>query len=186
MADEINVTEVYAETFGAVTPDATVTSVFKEAFGLLTPDAFVTSTYLEVWGIREIIVPSTPIYITDTEDSTDDGVLFQAYVKTRAMPPAGTITQLGEVGNPVMLVAKPLTGANLRLTIDRDLGQQETTSDISLTPDATERRVFRKFEAAAAADITAFQFQLGDAAAVASGSWSLDRLEVVAPDEGDR
>jgi len=119
--------------------------------------------------------------------TADDGELFAAYVKSYAIPPGGAIAQLGvaaQIGQPI-LVARQSAGITLQLTIDRDFGLETQTSTVLLTQAASEPRVIRKFEGGAMADATVLQFQVGDAAAVAS-TWSLDALHVSSTDEGDR
>jgi hypothetical protein len=82
-------------------------------------------------------------------------------------------------------VARESSGVSLTLTIDRDFGLEEQTSTVDLTATATETRVIRKFEAAATADATVLQFQIGDATLIAS-TWSLEALHVSSDEEGDR
>jgi hypothetical protein len=117
------------------------------------------------------------IYKADDDTTTTDaGTLFQAYVETAPIEPGGP-GFTGAVGD-TMLLAKAAAGITVTATVipDFDAGLAKVAS-VDLTPAATESRVNRRIEDSALAQVTFLQYQLGDAAAVASG-WTLDRLVV--------
>lgn len=124
------------------------------------------------------------IYKTDigTEDYDEE---FQAFVKTRAIPPSGQITTLGDIAQPATLVAGSATDVEIQLDIDIDFEKQQSVSTVDLTPAGSETRVIREFDSAAAADVGAVQFRIGDAAPI-SNAWVLDYLHVPTSKDGAR
>ncbi len=118
----------------------------------------------------------------------DDGVLFQGFVKSRAIPPAGHIGRLAapSQNQQPLLLGRASTGVTLGLYLDRDFGLEVSgPSTISLTPTGTEVDVLPKFQSAAIADVSVLQVQVGDSSAQ-SADWSLNQLVVPVSEEGDR
>ena len=118
----------------------------------------------------------TAIWKLDDASALDDaGTSFQAYIKTKPL----RLAQLGQnvgIGQSVM-VAKTGDGITITQTLDRDYGLETRTSTALLTPEASETRVIRKFQASELAQAGAVQVQLGDGAAQ-TGAWSIDLLEI--------
>lgn len=107
----------------------------------------------------------------------DNSTAYQAYVKSRGLPPSGQVSELCHIRQG-HLVARQQTGVSVRATIVAEFGGRTSgTSDAALTPAATETRVIRDFESLQDADLQYVQMQLGDASAVDS-QWSLDMLVV--------
>lgn len=127
--------------------------------------------------------PATLTKLDNPDENTDVGIPFRAYIRSRAIPPSGKITELGQIQDP-LLVAEAKDDTEIQLTIVSDFDKGTQNSTVDLTPSGSEKNVIRKFDGAATADAAALQFELGDALAVAS-QWSLDMLHVPVHDEGD-
>lgn len=128
---------------------------------------------------------STGLQRCDSATSnTDNGTTYQAYVKTRSVVPVEAIGNEFTAGE-AFLTAKAATGVNIQLTYDRDFNKDVSTSSVSLTAEATETRVVRRFTAATTTDVGALQVQIGDAAAGDIAQWSLDALTIPMTDSGD-
>src|SRR5688572_2787501 len=119
------------------------------------------------------------------EGTDDDGTTFQAYVKSRAIPLAGSMSKLSHVSEPI-IEAKAATGVTLTVTIGRDLDKETRSGTVLLTAVAPESyRVIRKVEGLDLAEIDVVQFQIGDAAPV-SNSWALERIDIPIAEDGDK
>lgn len=114
----------------------------------------------------------------DTTDPSDNGTTFQARVKSRSIIPSEHFGKMVTI-QEMSVLADALSGVGLRATIDRDFGlDTASTSDILLTPEASETKVLRKFGDAQQSDMGVVQVQLGDSAAVSASQWSIDQLEI--------
>lgn len=121
----------------------------------------------------------------DTADTNDNGTAFQAYVKTKSMLPAEMLGKRVEVKNAI-LVADALTGVSVRATLDRDFGfDVGSTSDVALTPQASEAKVLGLFSDLQQSDMGVVQAQIGDASAVSVLSWSFDQIQFEFEQIGD-
>jgi hypothetical protein len=119
----------------------------------------------------------------DTPDLDDVGTPYQAFVVTRAEPPSGSIDKLGEVRD-AMLIAGAQSGVTLEVEVNKNLGFDLQSSQVSLTPDAAETRVMKKCEGIAVADARVVQFKIGDAS-LAATTWDLDHFRVPQIDENE-
>jgi hypothetical protein len=107
----------------------------------------------------------------DTTDQTDNGTAFQAYIRSRPYTPAELATNFGFQEG--YLVGKAASGVTVRLTVIKNMGTESITSDVLLTPDASETYMLKKFDAEQLSEAWCAQIQLGDGSAVAS-AWTLE------------
>jgi len=111
------------------------------------------------------------VWRLDTDDLTDVGTAFQAYVTSRAYVPWG-LQRNGDV-NRSMVLGKTANGVTFSQTISTDYGEQSVISDVVLT--ASEARTRKRFEDSGIGDVASVQFTWGDTAAVAS-RWEIDAV----------
>lgn len=115
------------------------------------------------------------IYVTDSTTTTDAGTAFQSYVQGKAYAPWGLGNNgIVDTGN---ILATAQAGVTITQTLTANFGTEIRTSNVSLTPDATETRVFETFEDAALQNAYAFQPQWGDLSAV-SAAWSIEAVVI--------
>lgn len=122
----------------------------------------------------------TAVLKCDTDDLTDNGSNMQAYFDKVIAPPIQASFQLG----PSDLLANAAAGVTIRQTITPDYGnQQAKVSDVDITPDGTETKVFREFEDGAIAGIDRVAtVRVGDQAAVAN-RWTIDEYQIAVDQE---
>lgn len=120
----------------------------------------------------------------DTDSEKDRNTPFQAYVKTRAIPPAGSVHKLGHVREPI-LTAAAQDGVTIQVEVDRDHGREVQDSNVLLTPDGTESLVIKKCEGAQEADCAVVQFKIGDAAPI-ENTWDLHHFLVPGSGDGEK
>jgi hypothetical protein len=123
----------------------------------------------------------TAIWKLDTSTTNDAGTNVQAEITSRPIPiaPLGAKVGMGQS----TLLAKAASGVTITQTLNRDFGAETRTSTVLLTPNASETRVIKKFEASEMAQADTIQVTLGDAAA-ASNSWTLDQWTAPVHTEG--
>lgn len=143
----------------------------------------VTASEVETCYAQPAVAPGVAVLLKADTGVDDDGDQYRAYVKTRAIPPSGLITQYGRLQEPFVTARQ--SGAVLQVVASRDCDLQEQETTIDLSAVGAEDHVVRKAEGTAMADILLAQFQLGDAAP-SSQQWSLDELYVPILGEGDR
>lgn len=114
----------------------------------------------------------TAIQQGDTTALDDDGLAFQAYVKTKpiAAAPLGTNAGVSDA-----LVLAEVGSTTLTLSLDRDYGAEVRTSTVSLAAAGTETRTLKKFEASAISGAGTIQATIGDGSALAQ-TWVIDAL----------
>lgn len=116
------------------------------------------------------------IWKLDTVATTDDGTAFQAYVTSKAFAPWAP--KAGYIGRSYVL-AKALSGVTITQTLISNMGEETSVGDtVSLTPIGLETWVYPRFEDSRSADLDFLQVTLGDAAAIASGSWQIDESAI--------
>lgn len=126
--------------------------------------------------LRPYVGVGAAVWQCDTTATTDAGTAFQGYILTKPYAVASVGRKYGV--DEMHLLAEAMAGAQISVTVIRDFGLESRTFLVSLQPDIAETRVIRKFESVAMAGATTLQFQIGDAAAAATGSWVLDALAV--------
>lgn len=115
------------------------------------------------------------IYVTDSTTTTDAGTAFQSYVQGKAYAPWGLgMNGILDTGN---ILATAQAGVTITQTLTANFGTEVRTSNVSLTPDATETRVCETFEDAALQSAYAFQPQWGDLSAMAA-AWSIEAVVI--------
>ncbi len=135
------------------------------------------------------LVATAVVLKRDTADKDDNGAAFQGFVTSGVVLPGTSLgVNVGVLES--ILCAKPLGSGAAPVTITqsliRDFGIEIRTSTVVLTPVSSETRVIVKFEGSALALAGALQLTLGDAAAVASGQWSLEGCMIPLESQGDR
>lgn len=125
----------------------------------------------------------TSVLKCDTSDLDDAGTPFQAYIEKAVAPPTKANQRLG----PSYILAKAFGGlvTSLRLTLTADFGKQQAkTSDVTLTPQGAETKVWKQFEDSWLAGVEhSAILRLGDSAAVAAGKWAIDQWLMGQDDE---
>jgi hypothetical protein len=118
-------------------------------------------------------VGKTKLLRYDTTASLDDTTAFRAYVTSRAM--TGTLWPSNKSVARTYLLATARPGVTIQQGWVRNFGDEvNRTEAVTLTPAGSETRLLRKFASPELQEAFAFQVQLGDAAAVASG-WTFER-----------
>lgn len=121
----------------------------------------------------------TALYKGDADNTSDDnGVLYQAYVLTPPITPGELGYYRGRVGDAV-LFAQALSGVTITTVTVPDFGADSGrfgTADLTRT--GLESHVTRRVEGSAHGDVAYVHYQLGDAAPISNGCWSLERLLV--------
>lgn len=118
---------------------------------------------------------SLALYRADTSATDDAGTAFQAYVETKPLAPWGLSSRGSEREEPT-LIAVAGSGVTITLTVTPDEGLIAAhASTVSLTPEASETAVFRKFDDCKFSVVHCVRLRLGDAAAV-SNTWNLHAL----------
>ncbi len=119
----------------------------------------------------------TTLLKCDTTDLDDAGTAFQARIKSRPIVATGELGRKHGLEEPYVLAKASAVGVSITLTTDRDFGKETRTHTVALSPDATETRVFRRFEGGGIGEADVIQVEVGDVAAQ-SGAWTLDALVV--------
>lgn len=114
----------------------------------------------------------------------DDATTFRAYVKSKALPPAGVASKLGAVREG-FAIARSATAVSISVSATRDFGEAIVSSTILLTPGATETRVIKDLQELQNADLTHAQITVGDLIAVSS-QWTVDLVWVQVHEEGEK
>jgi hypothetical protein len=120
----------------------------------------------------------------DTDSQKDRNTPFMAFIKTRAIPPAGSVHRLGHVREPLLTTVAG-AGVSLQIEVNRDHGKEVQDSTVTLTADGTETLVIKKCEGAQEADCAIVQFKIGDAAPV-ENTWDLHHFLVPSSQDGDK
>ena len=114
----------------------------------------------------------------DASGLGDGGVAFQAYIKFRPITQSANLYPITGCSR-IAMVGKPLSGQSLTLTLTRDFGKNTArTFSASLTASGSETRIIRDFPDSALTEAQVIELQVGDSAAVSSGSWVLDEIIV--------
>jgi hypothetical protein len=114
----------------------------------------------------------------DEPDAEDDyGTAFRGYVRTRAYE-LGNLVKRATVQAGI-LEALALAGGTVQVSIVRDYGKERLDRTAALDPTAAnETHVIVPLDSLSMADVTAVQFEIGDAEAVATAPWQVDRMAV--------
>lgn len=127
------------------------------------------------------------IVIGDRDDvQTDKGTAFQSYVKTKSLVDPNRLGALLEMREAI-IIASHHTAADvtIRATVDRDLGQELATSDVTIVQADIDKDIIKKFEDLRIADATVLQLQIGDSAATAN-RWQIDFLKYDVSEGGEK
>lgn len=110
--------------------------------------------------------------------TTDDGVLYRAYMKTKSFLFRSLLGKVG-VSNGTLL-AEAASGSSVNVTLIRDYGRETATEAVSLTPTVAEgsaARVIRPKDALRLSELYALEIEIGDEEATAD-TWALDALSL--------
>ena len=157
----------WAKYTGGKIPTGFCSALFSGTIG-----ATMSLNLLPHTGISDAAV----IYKCDDSTNDQDGTTsFQAYLTSKPYAFGDLGKQCG-VGFTYTL-AKALTGATITQTLSRDFGLETRTSTVSLTADASETRVLRKFENSEMSQAGTVQITIGDASALEQ-TWTLEALSI--------
>lgn len=109
----------------------------------------------------------------DTTASDDDGTAYQAFVTSKAWD-AGIRHKNKKVVKS-WVQAGGLTGKTLTQTLSRNFSEESRTSSVDLTASGAQTRIFKQFDTGQLVDGSTFQTTLGDASALVTGQWFIDR-----------
>jgi hypothetical protein len=109
--------------------------------------------------------------------TTDSGVAYQAYSRSRPIARGGLNTKFGVLA--ATLLARAVSGAVMSIKILADYGADGTNvkqvNSISMTPTATEPQVERYLDDLGLSDMRSMQIEIGDLS-VNSGAWEANQL----------
>lgn len=117
----------------------------------------------------------TVIYKCDTTNTMDNATAFQATITTKPLRTGPPGTNIGVAESYLLAEANP--NVTITQTLSRDYGLETRASTVGLTPDATETRVLKKFEASALSGAGTVHVTIGDGSALAQ-NWVLDTLTI--------
>lgn len=121
---------------------------------------------------------SPVIAICDRGDlQTDRGTNFQAYLKTKSLGDPAQFGNLYDSREAVIVVSHHTgAGVTLKLTLDRDMGQETLGYNLTLAGADVDKTLIKKFDSAQIAGAAVLQATIGDSAAAAT-QWQIDLMK---------